>query len=199
MSTSHCPELPRLRGLSLLALLSIALGVGCAGPVSKSDVEGGARPEATLTPWQARGKMALSTREQRESVNFNWQRLSLDKEVLTLTGPIGMGGVQITRTGSDVIWDDGDGEVPLADVEDVSDEASRLLQTLPFDQLGGWLMGAAEPTEDWSTTVNSWQRAGAWSVPRKLTLQGAGVNAGVSVLVVILDWNLPESTAARAQ
>ncbi|NQX95941.1 MAG: hypothetical protein HRT64_13680, partial [Erythrobacter sp.] len=126
-------------------------------------------PENRVTvgqsPWTATGKLILKTEEVAESVRFRWHRLSPTREVITLSGPLGMGAVKLVREDAGIYWFDGERAYPLDQI-DLTPGARRILTNLPLTELGDWLVGASGPaSDDWELTISQSQTIQGLELP----------------------------------
>lgn len=189
-------------------LLCLLLLHGCAlQPAATPHEPGitlqGRRPSADMAPWVASGKLALRNEDGSHTVNFRWQRFDKDHEEIRLSGPIGLGAVQIVRDRENVWWVDDNLRQPLAALAlTQSDHAA--LASLPFSALGGWLLGAIEDTSPWRVEIDSFQPKNGWRLPRKLSMQlpseALRIGSEISLNVIVLEWQVAAvPTEAEAQ
>jgi len=98
---------------------------------------------ATLPAWQARGRVAVATAREGFSGSFDW-RERVDRSDITVRGPVGIGGVSITREDREVRIATSKGEVFMSQAPDQDLEA-RLGAPLPISYLRYWMTGQPAP------------------------------------------------------
>jgi len=147
--------------------------------------DGLAIPPANLTGWSVSGKASATTPQGSETVNIQWHRPDLKHEKLVLSGPLGLGALELNRVGTEVFWLENGKSGPIETLP--MDDASRhIAASLPIRQLGNWLLGHPPMSPDWVVTVTEWQDAGGWKLPRKLKLN----HQHHRFRLVLLDWRL---------
>ncbi len=188
-----------LRGASLAFAVLLT---GCA--TLPPAVPGDARPPVTgqLTQWVAKGRIALTARDEGGSGSFVWQQHS-ERTQLMVRGPLGAGGLSVVTDGETLQVDDGsgqsiDGEAARRAIE------QRLGANLPLSHFRYWMLGIPAPgglavpqsatgtasgfTQDgWVITYEGFRQAGQWSLPARLTATAAAAR----VRIVVDDWQLP--------
>jgi len=141
------------------------------------------------TGWRVSGKAAFVSAADTQTLNMRWHRRATDFETLSLSGTLGMGAFELTRTGDTVSWLDAGVSKPL-DTLPIETEWRNAIKELPMEQLGNWLLGYAPPaqdmTGDWRMLVTQWQDAQGWRVPRKIEL----LRSPVTIRLVLTDWQL---------
>lgn len=145
-------------------------------------------PPANLSGWSVSGKASATTAQGSETVNIRWQRTDSQRERLILSGPLGLGALELNRVGTTVVWLD-NGELRPIDTLPLDDASRHMAASLPIRQLGNWLLGHPPTSPDWAVTVTEWQDAGGWKLPRKLELS----HEQQRFRLVLLDWRLEGS------
>jgi outer membrane lipoprotein LolB len=198
------------RGLpGLLWLVAVAVVAGCrtAPPIQQ--------PTTTSQPWdvtrpalQARdhfdlkGRVAVAAGKDGFNASLRWIQAGTLSQV-SLEGPLGAGGVQITANGDDlsIVTSHGD----RLDSEAAHAElGARLGFDPPLGSLRYWIQGVPDPAtpakekvdpqqqrlqslqqDGWQIDYTGYMPSGAGSLPAKLTLQ----RAGVRVRLIVDGWN----------
>jgi outer membrane lipoprotein LolB len=198
------------RGLpGLLWIVAVAVVAGCrtAPPIQQ--------PTMTSQPWdvtrpalQARdhfdlkGRVAVAAGKDGFNASLRWIQAGTLSQV-SLEGPLGAGGVQITANGDDlsIITSHGD----RLDSEAAHAElGARLGFDPPLGSLRYWIQGVPDPAtpakekvdpqqqrlqslqqDGWQIDYTGYMPSGAGSLPAKLTLQ----RAGVRVRLIVDGWN----------
>ena len=140
---------------------------------------------ATAAPWTVSGKAALSTAEGTETINLVWHRENQQQDRVQLSGPMGLGALELTRNEYRVTWLDDGTPRPLASLP-LTSTARRVVAELPLEQLGNWLMGYPPKTGTWSVKVTQWQSSADWRVPRKILIE----HPQFKIRMALIDWEL---------
>ena len=187
----------RLNFRHATGILCLLIINGCAlqpasGPENSANLLG-RRPSAEIAPWIANGKLALRSEDGSDHVNFRWQRFSKDNEAVSLSGPIGFGAIRIIRERENIWWMKDDQRLPLAALA-LTQAGHATLATLPFAELGNWLLGVVEDTSPWRVAIDSFQYKNGWQLPRKLSMrlpiQALQPATEVTLTVVVLEWQI---------
>jgi outer membrane lipoprotein LolB len=195
----------RTRAPALIGVLAAAaLAAGCVTAPTAGPAGARAPDPEQFTQWTARGRIALAAPGEGGSGSFVWQQRS-ERTELTLRGPLGAGGLQLTLDGTSLELADPagrrlDGDAARAELE------RRLGVPLPLAELRYWLLGlpapagvAAGPVQPatgsvpgfvqagWVVSYDALGAQGDWTLPARLT----AVSGGTRVRVVIDDWTVP--------
>jgi outer membrane lipoprotein LolB len=198
------------RGLpGLLWIVAVAVVAGCR---TAPQIQ---QPVTTSQPWdvtrpalQARdhfdlkGRVAVAAGKDGFNASLRWIQAGTLSQV-SLEGPLGAGGVQITSNGDElsIITSHGD----RLDSEAAHAElGARLGFDPPLGSLRYWIQGVPDPAtpakekvdpqqqrlqslqqDGWQIDYTGYMPSGAGSLPAKLTLQ----RAGVRVRVIVDGWN----------
>ena len=185
----------RLARYLLPALVTVGLLGGCAAPsrigeTPAIDPAGRRAAIASVSTWEARGRIALKTPGTSGQGNFAWLQ-SGDSTVLRVAGPFGAGAYEIHWEPTRLTVLSGRGEV-AADYTG-PDAARRFLEeqlgwSLPVANARFWLLGLAGPDtaavetldgsgllaalvqDGWDVSYVEYQPQGAVPLPRKLVL-----------------------------
>jgi outer membrane lipoprotein LolB len=171
-------------------------------------------PSAQTQTWEARrpqlqardrfelkGRVAVATGTEGFNARLRWTQDGRQTR-MSLDGPLGAGGVQVTSDGSAVSIVNSHGE-RLENDAARAELANRLGFDPPLDSLRYWILGVPEPGHPAQESLDSQQRLatlqqdgwqiqytgymtvrGEW-LPSKLTLQ----RQGVRLRVVVDGWN----------
>ncbi len=151
-------------------------------------VDRGEAPEAPIVPmylevWEAKGKAAVTSGTETETVRFIWQRFDEETETITLSGPLSINRQIIERRGKALYKADGSSLRPLAHNGETS-TLSAALNRLPPESIGTWLLGYEPTGGDWTVEVDEWQFTPPWRTPARVTIQGSGID----IRVIISQW-----------
>lgn len=193
----HLPILPCLLAASLLAS-------GCATTSVEPDTGVRDADPEVLTQWTAKGRIALAAQGEGGSGSFVWQQRS-ERTELSVRGPLGAGGLQLTTDGETLELADGAGQ-PL-DGATARDELERRFgMALPLAELRYWMLGVPAPQatggpveqadgagstgfvqRGWTVSYDALAAHGGWRLPVRLS----AATGATRVRIVIDDWILP--------
>jgi outer membrane lipoprotein LolB len=175
----------------LLALTALAVLAGCrtTPPLAPPATTWEAR-RAQLqarTTFQFKGRVAVATGSDGFNANLHWNQDGARTQ-LTLEGPLGVGGAQVTATGNDLTLVTARGEHIDSDAAHAQ-LAARLGFDPPLVSLRYWVLGVPDPgqpaTEDvdqsqqhllsliqagWRVDYTGYATSGGESLPARLTL-----------------------------
>lgn len=186
-------------------LVSLALIAGCASrPVSElpdiNDWEVRQQVLAAADDWEFSGRIAVSTGEDGFNGKLRWTQ-DEDRFLATVSGPLGIGTVQIEGEGQRAVLTDKDGvRTELQNVE--ADLLYRYGWTIPVKSLRYWALGIPDPAEDaqtelnednqlasleqggWIVKIPSYRISSGQSMPNRLSAK----NSSTRVRIVIDKW-----------
>lgn len=194
--------------LRLAAALAFAVLAGCATLPVSTPPSGVAwntrRPQLQAREhFELRGRVAVAAGSEGFNANVHWTQngtLSL----LTLEGPLGVGGAQITASGAALTLVTSRGEHLDSNAAHAA-LAARLGFDPPLSSLRFWVLGVPDPSlpadetldsraqrlsalaqAGWRIDYTAYAGAGVESLPARLTLQ----RAAVRVRLLVDDWGL---------
>jgi len=210
--------------LVVAATAAITLA-GCAGtpptPGSPGSDDAWSMRRAALSgidAWEIRGRLAVQTAEQAETVSFVWRRNARHHEI-EMFGIFGGGRVRMTEDPGRATFVDRKG----ATAAGTSAETLFFAQTgwhIPFDAIVHWAVGLPDPAHPyvfeldpqgrlltlqqlgWHVSFIDYLELGAYEVPRKVFAErsrGDTESGGLAkVRLAIKRWQLPGIVAAGA-
>jgi outer membrane lipoprotein LolB len=131
-----------LRAAMLLLLFSLTACVS-APPRIEGSSQG--IELSKLQSWHANGRIGVSAAQTGGSGSFNWAQQGM-QSVVQLSGPVGIGSVQLRLNGDAVEVATGDGQTYQAQAA-LDELEARLGAVIPPAKLRYWLMGLAAPGE----------------------------------------------------
>jgi outer membrane lipoprotein LolB len=193
----------------LLWIVAVAVVAGCrTAPPMQQSITTSQPWDVTRPALQARdhfdlkGRVAVAAGKDGFNASLRWIQAGTLSQV-SLEGPLGAGGVQITANGDDlsIITSHGD----RLDSEAAHAElGARLGFDPPLGSLRYWIQGVPDPAtpakekvdpqqqrlqslqqDGWQIDYTGYMPSGAGSLPAKLTLQ----RAGVRVRLIVDGWN----------
>jgi outer membrane lipoprotein LolB len=147
-SSARVPERtgwPVPRAHVVVGVLACAwLAAGCATTAVEPTAGAARVPDPQeFTQWTARGRLALVAQGEGGSGSFVWQQRS-ERTELTVRGPLGAGGLQVTADGGQLELSDPSGR-PLDGAAARAELERRLGARLPLEELRFWLLGVPAP------------------------------------------------------
>ena len=198
----------RSSALGLGAAAALAVLAGCrtlppAPPPPGASWETRRPQLQSLTHFQLRGRVAVAAGGEGFNASLHWIQDGARSQV-TLEGPLGVGGAQLTATGDELTVVNSRGER----VESAAAHAeltARLGFDPPLSSLRYWVLGVPDPTQPatesldpaqqrlsgltqggWHVEYQSYESAGGEALPARLTLQ----RDTVRVRLVVDGWQI---------
>jgi outer membrane lipoprotein LolB len=160
------------------------------------------RPQLqSLEHFQLRGRVAVAAGGEGFNASLHWTQDGTRSEV-TLEGPLGVGGAQLTATGDELTVVTSRGE-RVESAAAHAELAARLGFDPPLSSLRFWVLGVPDPTQPatesldpaqqrlsgliqggWHVEYQSYGSAGGQTLPARMTLQ----REEVRVRLLVDDW-----------
>lgn len=188
--------------LRLLLILAMAMLSACASrPLAPITLD-----PATLTHWQAEGKMGLRVADRGGNLSFTWSQEG-ESYTLALSGPLGAGRTELAGSPDGVILRNGElGELSASSPEVLLEAVTGY--SAPVSYLAHWLKAKAATTgarierdtegrplqiaeDGWIASFPLWDEMHP-GLPRKILITGPDTR----LTVVILRWQTgtPDTT-----
>jgi outer membrane lipoprotein LolB len=195
-------EWPRLGAALAIATLAACRTTPVPPPAGAGwDVR---RPELqSRSHFELKGRVAVAAGNEGFNANLRWTQDG-QRSSVTLEGPLGVGGAQVTAVGQDLSLITSRGEHMDSDAAHAA-LAARLGFDPPLSSLRYWVLGVPDPgspfTEaldaqsqrlseltqsGWHIDYTAYTAVGAQSLPSRLTLQ----RDAVRVRLLVDDWQL---------
>jgi outer membrane lipoprotein LolB len=190
---------------ALLALLTLAACRTSPPPAPPASAQWSERrPQLqALQHFGLKGRIALSAGGNGFNANLRWLQ-EQDHSQVSLEGPLGVGGMQISARGADLDVLTSRGEHITSDAAHAELRA-RLGFDVPLASLRFWVLGVPDPAspaqeildaeqqrlaslaqDGWQVSYAAYERAGSEALPARLTLE----RDTVRVRLLIEDWQL---------
>jgi outer membrane lipoprotein LolB len=160
------------------------------------------RPQLqALAHFQLHGRVAVAARGEGFNANLHWTQDGARSEV-TLEGPLGVGGAQLTAAGDELTVVTSRGE-RVGSAAAHAELAARLGFDPPLSSLRYWVLGVPDPAQPatesldpaqqrlagltqggWHVEYQSYESAGGEVLPARLTMQ----RDAVRVRLLVNDW-----------
>jgi len=194
------PGMRRALSLALPLLLAACASVPPAPPAPLGEVRGD-------PPFELSGRLAVRDGERSLTANLRWQ-FDGGADRLSLSGPLGIGAVEIVRSPGGVVFRDSRGERRAPDAQALMLEALGF--ALPLEGLRFWVRGQGGPgvrgegverdargrlaafAEDgWTVTIPAYSPDPLAALPRRLDVQARDLR----LRLVIDAWVQPPAGA----
>lgn len=155
---------------------------------------------AAADDWEFSGRIAVSTGEDGFNGKLRWAQQG-DVFRATVSGPLGIGTVQLEGKGQQAVLTDKDGvRTEMQDIE--AELLYRYGWTLPAESLRYWALGIPDPASDaqtelnddnqlaslqqsgWNLNISSYGENSGQSMPKRLSAS----NSSTRVRIVIDKW-----------
>ena len=157
------------------------------------------RPQLqSLTHFQLHGRVAVAAGGEGFNANLHWIQDG-DRSEVTLEGPLGVGGAQLTAKGDELTVVNSRGE-RVESAAAHAELAARLGFDPPLSSLRYWVLGVPDPSQPstesldpvqqrlsgltqagWHVEYQSYESAGSEALPARLTLQRDAVRVRLLV------------------
>ena len=189
-----------------ICLLAAVLA-GCAVTPPMAPLPGPAEV-ARFEEWTASGRMALAADGEGGSGSFTWRQQGVST-YLSIRGPFGAGGLQVTADDQSMSVTDGSGRT--VDTEKAREALrTQLGADLPWAHLRFWMLGVPAPGEPaevadaavprrvieqggWRIGYDTFRPVSGSALPERFT----ATRGRVRLKVVIDDWAVAPEAAAR--
>ena len=191
-------NVPGVPGRWAVAVLCAVVLSGCASIGTR--ISGGGESVRELDAWQAAGRLGIAAGSQGGSGSFLWQQAG-EQSVIRLSGPVGIGGIEIEVDAAELRVATSDGQVFESQAAH-RELAARLGADVPTSSLRYWLLGLAAPgphrfsstpegrrvleQDGWRIEYGDFTTSGRTELPTRLTATAGGTR----VRLVIDRWDL---------
>ncbi len=184
-------------------LLSLAGLTACAvQPLSSGPVANG-QPAQTLSHWQIKGKVGITTERERVNANLDWQQQAHTYNI-SLSGPFGQGRADLMGDEHSIALTTGDQTFHGASAEQLMQQ--QLGWSVPVRHFAYWAKGVPSPLapvtaveyddqgslstlvqDGWQVSLSRYSNINGWQLPGRLSAK----TEQVALLVVAKEWHLP--------
>ena len=140
------------------------------------------------TPWQARGKMSVSTESKRQTLRFTWSHLSKEQDRVELRDSIGLRSVTLVRDSNRYFLENDNGQRVLLSPNTLQEPLASLLSSLPPD-IARLMMGGSPSSSQVTSEVLSWSISPRFTTPEVLRIRFGDY----SLKIMINQWNIGKS------
>jgi hypothetical protein len=154
---------------SLLYGLLLTLLTGCLQTTIERPVDD-LRPLADTTSWQARGKMLVSSENERQTLRFSWSHFSEERDRVELTDALGLRSIILIKDADSYYQESNKGQRILLSANTLEEPLASVLSSLPSD-IARLMTGAKSSDNRVTSEVVSWSRSSQFATPEVLRVR----------------------------
>ena len=134
------------------------------------------RPTDELKPlvdtnlWQARGKMLVSSENERQTLRFAWSHLSEEQDRVELSDSLGLRSIILIRDSDEYYQENTQGQRTLLSVNTLEEPLAAVLVGLPSD-IARLMTGAKSADNRVTSEVVSWSTSAQYATPEVLRVR----------------------------
>ena len=172
---------------SLVYGLLVLLLSGCL-PTTLERPAGDSKRLIDTTPWQARGKMLVSSENERQTLRFTWSHLSEDQDHVELSDSLGLLSIVLVRNSDEYYQENARGQRILLSANMLEEPLASVLSSLPTD-IARLMTGVTSLDNRGSSEVVRWSTSAQFATPEVLRV-GFG---DYSLKIMINQWDVGSS------
>ena len=154
---------------SLLYGLLLTLLTGCLQTTIERPTND-VKPLADSTSWQARGKMLVSSENERQTLRFSWSHLSEERDRVELTDALGLRSIILIKDADRYYQENTMGQRILLSANTLEEPLASVLSSLPSD-IARLMTGAKSSDNRVTSEVVSWSRSSQFATPEVLRVR----------------------------
>ena len=140
------------------------------------------------TPWQARGKMLVSGKNERQTLRFTWSHLSEDQDHVELSDSLGLRSIVLVRNSDEYYQENTQGQRILLSANILEEPLAALLSSLPSD-IARLMTGAKSADNRVTSEVIRWSTSAQYATPEVLRARFGDY----SLKIMINQWDIGNS------
>ena len=140
------------------------------------------------TPWQARGKMLVSSENERQTLRFIWSHLSEGQDRVELSDSLGLRSIILVRDADEYYQENNRGERTLLSANMLEDPLATVLSSLPTD-IARLITGGNSSNNRVTSEVVSWSTSAQFVTPEVLRVRFGDY----ALKIVINEWDVGNS------
>jgi outer membrane biogenesis lipoprotein LolB len=140
------------------------------------------------TPWQARGKMLVSSENERQTLRFIWSHLSEGHDRVELSDSLGLRSIILVRDADEYYQENNRGERTLLSANMLEDPLATVLSGLPTD-IARLMTGGNSSNNRVTSEVVSWSTSAQYVTPEVLRVRFGDY----ALKIVINQWDVGNS------
>ena len=134
------------------------------------------RPTDELKPlvdtnlWQARGKMLVSSENERQTLRFAWSHLSEEQDRVELSDSLGLRSIILIRDSDEYYQENTQGQRTLLSANTLEEPLATVLSSLPSD-IARLMTGAKSADNRVTSEVVRWSTSAQFATPEVLRVR----------------------------
>ena len=139
---------------SLVYSLLVTLLSGCLQTTIERPTDD-LKPLVDTTSWQARGKMLVSSENERQTLRFTWSHLSEEQDRVELSDSLGLRSIILIRDSDEYYQENTKGQRILLSANTLEEPLASVLSSLPTD-IAGLMTGTKSSDNRVTSEVVRW-------------------------------------------
>jgi outer membrane biogenesis lipoprotein LolB len=128
------------------------------------------KPLVDTNPWQARGKMLVSSEKERQTLRFIWSHLSEEQDRVELSDSLGLRSIILIRDSDEYYQENTQGQRTLLSANTLEEPLATVLSSLPSD-IARLMTGAKSADNRVTSEVVSWSTSAQYATPEVLRVR----------------------------
>ena len=121
-------------------------------------------------PWQARGKMLVSSENERQTLRFIWSHLSEEQDRVELSDSLGLRSIILIRDSNEYYQENTQGQRILLSANTLEEPLAAVLSSLPSD-IARLMTGAKSLDNRVTSEVVRWSTSAQFATPEVLRVR----------------------------
>ena len=122
------------------------------------------------TSWQARGKMLVSSENERQTLRFSWSHLSEERDRVELTDALGLRSIILIKDADRYYQENTMGQRILLSANTLEEPLASVLSSLPSD-IARLMTGAKSSNDRVTSEVVRWSNSAQFATPEVLRVR----------------------------
>ena len=128
------------------------------------------KPLVDTNPWQARGKMLVSSENERQTLRFIWSHLSEEQDRVELSDSLGLRSIILIRDSDEYYQENTQGQRILLSANTLEEPLAAVLSSLPSD-IARLMTGAKSANNRVTSEVVRWSTSAQYATPEVLRVR----------------------------
>jgi hypothetical protein len=128
------------------------------------------KPLVDTNPWQARGKMLVSSENERQTLRFIWSHLSEQQDRVELSDSLGLRSIILVRDSDEYYQENTQGQRILLSASTLEEPLANVLTSLPND-IARLMTGAKSSNNRVRSEVIRWSTSAQFATPEVLRVR----------------------------
>ena len=146
------------------------------------------KPLVDTNPWQARGKMLVSSENERQTFRFIWSHLSEEQDRVELSDSLGLRSIILIRDSDEYYQENTQGQRTLLSANTLEEPLAAVLSSLPSD-IARLMTGAKSADNRVTSEVIRWSTSAQYATPEVLRVRFGDY----SLKIMINQWDIGSS------